>query len=141
MAKVNLVDKKVQMRLAEIIKFQLVSHCYINNISLTDLELDCLTELGITGKIEMIEFCEMVADKRLKEKVKTHPENDPRLKDIKASPQTVRNALGRVEKENFLKREGRGRKKISLNPDLQIQTSGNIILNYKLFHLEAEASV
>jgi len=140
MAKVNLVDKKVQMRLAEIIKFQLISHCYINRITLSELDLDCLTELGLLGQAELGEFCSLMAEKRLQERLEIWA-NDPE-KSVStrpsASPQTIRNVLIKVEKENLLKKEGTSRKKISLSPDLKIQTSGNIVLNYKVFHLEAQ---
>ena len=136
MAKVNLVDKKVQMQLADIVRFQLVSHCYINNITITELELDCLTELGIAGDMDLIDFCEKMAEKRLQKKIKIWSKNPTKETVGKASPQTIRNAIIKAEKEKFIKKEGRGRKKISLNPELKIQTSGNIILNYKIFHVE-----
>lgn len=137
MAQVNLVNKQVQMSLDEIIKFQLITHCYINRIILSELDLDCLTHLGVLGESELTDFCNLMAEKRLAEKLKTwqpHPDN-PKEKKPEASPQTIRNVLIKVEKENLLHKEGRGRKKISLNPDLKIQTTGNILLNYKLIHI------
>lgn len=137
MAQVNLVNKQVQLTLSEIIKFQLITHCYINKITLSELDLDCLTHLGVLGTSELTEFCNLMAGKRLEEKLKTwepHPDN---LKERKpeASPQTIRNILIKIEKENLLIKEGRGRKRISLNPELKIQTDGNILLNYKFIHV------
>ena len=139
MAKVNLVNKQIQMTLDEVIKFQLITHCYINRIVLSELDLDCLTHLGVLGDSELIEFCTFMSNKRLDEKLKTwkpNPDN-PKEKKPEASPQTIRNVLIKVEKENLLIKEGRGRKKIFLNPKLQIQTQGNILLNYKLIHIES----
>lgn len=142
MAKVNLVNKQVQMGIAEIIKLQLINHCFINHIVLSELDLDCLTELGQLGESELTEFCNAMADKRLEEKLKTwkpNPDN-PKEKTPEPSPQTIRNTLIKVEKENLLRKEGRRRKKISLNPDLKIQTSGNILLNYKFVHIDSQES-
>ncbi len=51
MAQVNLVNKQVQMSLADIVKYQLITHCYINRIVLSDLEIDCLTYLGIVENL------------------------------------------------------------------------------------------
>lgn len=139
MAKVNLVDKKVQMELDDIIRFQLITHCNINNITLSELDLDCLIYLGKLGESELTEFCNIMADKRLADKLKIwkpNPDN-PKERQPEASPQTIRNVLIKIEKENLLHKEGRGRKKISLNPDLKIQTSGNILLNYKFIHIES----
>ena len=143
MAKVNLVDKKVQMQLAEIIKFQLLSHCYIKGIMLSELDLDCLTNLGLMGEAELTDFCNMMADKRLESRLELWANDAEKsiAKRPQASPQTIRNVLIKVEREKLLKKEGKGRKKIYLNPDLQIQTVGNIVLNYKFFHIESEKAV
>ncbi len=71
MAKVNLVNKQVRMGLDDIIRFQLMSHCYVNNIVLSELDLECLTELGKMGEAELTEFCAYMADLRLEKKLKT----------------------------------------------------------------------
>jgi len=137
MPKVNLVDKKVQMSLSDIVKFQLVTYCFNNNITMSDLDLDCLTQLGIIGESELTDFCKDVADARLAEKLKTwkpNPDN-PKEKQPGASPQSIRNVLIKAEKEKLLLKTGRGRKKISLNPKLMVQTDGNILLNYKFIHI------
>jgi hypothetical protein len=38
-------------------------------------------------------------------------------------------------KQNLLLKDGGGRKKISLHPELKILTEGNILLNYKIIHI------
>ncbi len=77
-----------------------------------------------------------MAEKRLFEKLKTWvPKvNDPNDKKPVASPQTIRNILIKIEKDNLILKQGT-RKKISLHPELKIQTSGNIMLNYKMIHI------
>ena len=39
MAKVNVVKKQVQMELDQIIKLQIITHCYIHNVIVSDLEI------------------------------------------------------------------------------------------------------
>lgn len=132
MAQVNIVNKQVQMGLDDLIKFQLITHCYINHITLSDLDLDCLITLGKLGESELTEFCNQMATKRLDDKLKIW---NTKVRKPEASPQTIRNVLIKMEKENLLLKQGHGRKKISLNPLLKIQTQGNILLNYKLAHI------
>jgi len=133
MAQVKIVNKQVKLELDEIIRFQLITYCYINNVSLSELDLDCLTTLGKMGTSELTDFCNIMADKRLEEKMKTHKVKG---KPLEASPQTIRNALIKIGKENLLLKEGKGRKRISIHPSLNIQTEGNILLNYKIVRLD-----
>lgn len=134
MAKVNIVNKQVQMDLPDIIKFQLLTHCYINRITLSELDFDCLTQLGILGESELTDFCTLMAQRRLETKLKSMLDTAGRKPD--ASPQTIRNLLIKVEKDGLIYKTGKGRKKISLNPELKIQTIGNILLNHKIVYVE-----
>lgn len=135
MAKVNVVNKQVRMDLDDVIKYQLITHCYINHIILSDLDLDCLTSLGKLGESELTDFCSYMAEKRLQLKLQTWKPTRPNEKKPDPSPQTIRNVLIKVEKENLIVKSGRGRKRITLNPDLKIQTHNNILLNYKIIHV------
>jgi hypothetical protein len=134
MAKVNLVNKQVQMDLLDIIKFQLLTHCYTNRIALSELDYDCITQLGILGETELTDFCTLMAEKRLE--IRRKSTNDTGSKRLEASPQTIRNVLIKVEKDGLIQKTGKGRKKISINPELKIQTEGNILLNYKMVYVE-----
>lgn len=138
MAKVNVVNKQVRMDLDDIIKYQLITHCYINRIALSELDLDCLINLGKMGESELTEFCSIMAEKRLEEKLKTWKPSRPNERKPDPSPQTIRNVLIKVEKDKLLIKAGKGRKKISLNPDLKIQLKGIIMLNYKIIRIEPE---
>ena len=137
MAKVNVVNKQVRMDLNDIIRYQLITHCYINRIVLSELDYECLTNLGLLGESELTEFCTMMADKRLNEKLKTWKPSMPNEKKPVPSPQTIRNVLIKVEKEGLIQKDGKGRKKISIHPDLKIQTSGNRLLNHKIVRVES----
>jgi len=120
MAKVNIVTKKVNMELNDIIKYQLITHCYIHNVKLNNSELDCLTLLSILGNYDLADFC------------------------IKASyifknTQSARNCIVRLEKHNLITKELKDgytkKKNINVNPNINVQTSGNILLDYKLLHI------
>ena len=62
MALVNQVQKKVIMSRKDIIKFQILTHCYINRITLSDSDLECLTLLSVIGPIELSSFCFEASD-------------------------------------------------------------------------------
>jgi hypothetical protein len=138
MAKVNIVNKQVRMDLDDIIRYQLITHCYINHIALSELDLDCLINLGKMGESELTEFCSIMAERRLEEKLKTWKPSRPNERKPDPSPQTIRNVLIKVEKDNLLLKAGKGRKKISLNPDLKIQLQGSVLLNYKIVYVEPQ---
>lgn len=109
------------MGLYDITKYQIATHCYINRIAVTDSDLDCLTTLALSGESDLTEFCLIATEKR-----------------IFKSTQSVRNCLVKLEKHNLISKEGKTKKKIGLNPEMRIQTSGNIMINYKFFHLDPQ---
>lgn len=126
MAKFNVIEKKVVMGMYDVIRYQILTHCYINRISVTDSDLDCLTTLAVTGETELTEFCLLITEKR-----------------IFKSTQSVRNCLVKLEKNNLISKEGKNKKRIGLNPAMKIQTDGNILVNYKFIHIgskETQAS-
>jgi len=107
---------------------------------MSDADLDCLTCLGEIGEFDLSDFCDMQAEKRLQERLTTwKPDpHDPSKRRPEASPQTIRNILIRAEKSNLIIKRGDRRKKIQLNPDLKIQTKGNILLDFKFVTLDTE---
>lgn len=119
MAKFNVVNKTVRMELYDIIKYQLLTYCYVKRISVTESDLDCLTTLAISGENDLTEFCLLATEKR-----------------IFKSTQSVRNCLVKLEKNNLIQKEGKSKKKIELNPDMQTQIKGNIMINYKFVHID-----
>lgn len=134
MAKVNLVTKKITMDQWNIIKFQLVTHCYVQGITLSESEINCLTLLGLNTEAELSEFCNAscAEDQRDRETTLIHKSQ------IFKNPQTVRNCLSKLEKLGLVSKEGRNRKKITLSENLKIQTGGNIVLDYKVIYLDTK---
>jgi len=120
MAIVNQVDKRVRMQLQEIVKYQLLTHCYLYKIPVSDADLNCLTLLAIEGEQELTNFCNKASDK-----------------DIFSSTQSVRNCLTKAEKKSLIVKEGKNKKKISINPTIKVYSSGNILLDFKFLCVEA----
>jgi len=137
MAKFNVVDKKVNMTLEDIIKFQIVTYCYIHKITISEADLACLTLLGLNKKAEFSDFCNACCDPEQRDKETKLPFTKPIFK----TPQTVRNSLTKMKNYNIINREGFGHSKtIELNSDLKVQAEGNVLLNYKMYHIESEES-
>ena len=121
MALVNQVTKKVRMDLSSVVKYQILTYCYLNYISVTNSDLDCLTLLAIECETELTEFCNLGYDN-----------------DIFKSPQSVRNAITKAEKKDLVVKRGDGRKTIEVNPDMAIQTKAPILLDFKFAAVESK---
>jgi hypothetical protein len=119
MAKFDLVEKKIQMDKYEIIKFQLMTYCYVHEIAITDSDLECLTLLGMEDEFDQSEFFTLAIER-----------------GIFKTPQTVRNSLRKAKEYNLISKKGEWKKVVFLNPDLGIKSKGNILLNYKVLHIE-----
>ena len=118
MAVVNQIEKKMRMNNWDAVKYQLLTHCYIYKISVSDADLDCLTFLALEGEQELTSFCSKVHEKK-----------------IFSSPQSVRNCLTKAAKKNLIVKEGKNKKKITINPILNVFAKGNLLLNFKILSL------
>lgn len=123
MAIVNQVDKRVRMDRDQIVKFQLITHCYLSKIPVSEADLDCLAFLAMEGEQELTSFC-----------IKAHGKN------IFSSQQSVRNCLTKAEKKNLIIKEGKNKKKIYINPDIKVFSEGNILLDYKFLSIASQES-
>ena len=54
------------------------------------------------------------------------------------SSQSCRNALSKAEKKGLIIKEGKNKKTISLNPDMNIQTEGTLFLDFKILGVESK---
>jgi len=125
MAVVNQVQKKVKISKWQIVKYQILTHCYLNNIILSNSDLDCLTLLALNQPIELSNFCSDAS-----------AEEDSIFK----SPQSVRNSLNKSEKHKLIIKDSSNKKLILLNPSLKVQVDGNVLLDYKFFANESKKS-
>jgi hypothetical protein len=116
MALVNQVQKRAVMPKWDVVKFQILTHCYLNKISVSEADLNCLTLLSLTGPIELTHFCYDASSEE---------------EWIFKSPQSVRNALNKAEKNKLVIKDPDNKKVIIINPELKIQVEGDILLDYK----------
>ena len=116
MALVNQVQKRVKMPKWDIVKLQILTHCYINRIAMSESDLNCLTLLSFNEPIELTHFC-----------YDASAEEDWIFK----SPQTVRNCINKAEKNGLVSKDPDNKKLIRLTPELKIQTKGTVLLDYK----------
>jgi hypothetical protein len=123
MAIVNQVDKRVKMSGWQIVKYQILTHCYLYNIQVSESDLDCLTLLAMEGDQELTSFCNKAHDKQ-----------------IFSSTQSVRNCLTKSEKKGLIKKEGKNKKKIFINPELKVHSTGNILLDFKFLSIASTES-
>lgn len=121
MTRVNKVDKKVRMSRNGVIKYQILTFCFLNDVQISISDLNCLTELAKLGSHELTSFCKLVADK-----------------NIFKSPQSARNAITKAEKKKLVKKIGNNRKSISISNSMNIQTEGTIFLDYKFLGIEPQ---
>lgn len=125
MALVNQVQKRVKMSKWDVVKFQILTHCYIHRITMSESDLNCLTLLCFNEPIELTNFC-----------LDASAEEDWIFK----SPQTVRNSINKAEKNGLVIKDSNNKKLIKINPDLKIQTVGTILLDYKFLGNDTEES-
>jgi hypothetical protein len=125
MALVNQVQKKVKMPKWDIVKFQILTHCYINRITMSESDLDCLTLLSFNQPIELSNFC-----------LDASSEEDWIFK----SPQTVRNSINKAEKNELVIKDPTNKKMIMLSPNIKVQTEGVILLDYKFLSNDTQES-
>jgi hypothetical protein len=125
MALVNQVQKRVKMSKWDVVKFQILTHCYINRITMSESDLNCLTLLSFNEPIELTSFC-----------YDASAEDDWIFK----SPQTVRNCINKAEKNGLVIKDAVNKKIIMINPIIKLQTQGTVLLDYKFLGNESEES-
>ena len=123
MAVVNKVDKRVKMGKDDVIKYQILTHCFLNDIQISNSDLECLSELAKCGTKELTLFYEDISKK-----------------GIFKSAQSCRNALTKAEKKKLIIKNGSNKKTIQINNNINIQTEGNIFLDFKMLSVESEES-
>lgn len=123
MALVNQVEKRVRLSTWQVVKYQILTHCYLYDIQVSEADLNCLTFLAIEGDQELTSFCNKAFDKK-----------------IFSSTQSVRNCLTKAEKKGLIKKEGKNKKKIYISPDMKVSSNGNVLLDYKFLCIASQES-
>jgi len=121
MAIVNKVDLKMQVDIDVSSRYQILTYCFFNDILISNSDLKFLAELSKVDDIELTKFCVDLVSK-----------------GIFKSPQSARNAITKAEKKDLLTKKGTNKKTITLNKDINVQTEGLVLLDYKVLGSEAQ---
>ena len=123
MAIVNKVDLKLKVDINVSIKYQILTYCFFNDTRISNSDLEFLSELSKSGKIELTKFCDKLVGE-----------------SIFKSSQSARNAITKAEKKGLLAKDGINKKTIVLNKAINVQTKGLVLLDYKVLGSEAKES-
>lgn len=115
MAIVKKVNLKLKVDIDTSIKYQILTYCFFNNILLSNSHLKFLCELAKNDNVELTKFC-----------------IDLVKQDIFKSPQSARNAITKAEKKGLLSKKGTNKKTILINPNINVQKEGLVLLDYKV---------
>tara|TARA_R110001592_G_scaffold243219_2_gene504164 strand:+ start:2075 stop:2434 length:360 start_codon:yes stop_codon:yes gene_type:complete len=118
--KVLKIDKKLELSLHDIIRFQITTYCFINSIKISPAQMDTLAYLGEWGEMNISDFCDEVV-----------------LKEVFGNSQTVRNFITKCVKDGYVLRYGKGNKLISLTEKVELLSEGNILIDMKVYHVES----
>jgi hypothetical protein len=119
MAIVNQVEKRVRMSSWRIVKYQILTYCYLYNIPVSDAELECLTYLVLEGEQDLTTFCQKAYER-----------------EIFSSTQSVRNCLTKSERKGLIQKSGKNKKRIRVTPEINIIFQGNVLLDFKFLSVE-----
>ena len=121
MAIVNKVDFKLKVDLDISIKYQIVTHCFFNNILISNSDLEFLSVLAKNPNIEIAKFCILLTNL-----------------SIFKSAQSARNAISKAEKKTLIEKKGNNKKTIYLNKNINVQSKGLVLLDYKILGSESQ---
>lgn len=124
MAVVNRVEQRAYLERIEIIKLQLLTHCFFKHIYLTEHELECLALLAQDGETDLNVFCRYIE-----------------RRELYASAQSARNTLNRLERLGLVSKAGKKHKKVRVHESIALQAEGNIFLEYKFAYVHEPAKV
>jgi len=125
---VKKINKKLKMSTQEIIKYQLLTEVlFFKNEYLIPSDLEILTLLVMWGPIDLGGFCASAA--RV-----IYPDSLP--EELSTRAQNIRNRIVKLEKRHIIVKSKTGRKIIALNPNIDIHSKGNILLDYNYLAVE-----
>ena len=121
MAIVNKVDFKLKVGINDSIKYQILTYCFFTKTLISNSDLDFLAVLAKKPKIEISKFCILLTEL-----------------NIFKSAQSARNAISKAEKKGLVNKNGNNKKTIDLNKDINVQSDGLVLLDYKILGSESQ---
>lgn len=102
------------MTMEQIIRFQVVSYCCIENIKLTKGETEALIWLGINAPIAQAQYCKMLS-----------------AVGLFSTPLSARNTVGDLHSKGLIVKEGKVRKMLTVHPQIGIVNKGVVMVDIK----------
>tara|TARA_R110000796_G_scaffold119418_2_gene233566 strand:+ start:430 stop:801 length:372 start_codon:yes stop_codon:yes gene_type:complete len=121
MAIVNKVDFKLKVSINNTIKYQILTFCFFEDISISNSDLEFLATLARNPNMEIAKFCILLTELV-----------------IFKSPQSARNAISKAERKNLIVKTGSNKKTIVLNKSMNVQKDGLVLLDYKILGSESQ---
>ena len=123
MAIVNRVEQKIKVDLMQVVKYQILTYCFFEDIHISKSELDLLAELAKNPGVELPKFCKNITSKK-----------------IFKSEQSARNAINKAEKKDLLLKKGKNKKNIYIADTIKVQSEGLVLLDIKILGSETKES-
>jgi hypothetical protein len=117
--KALVLEKKIEMDLYKIVRFQINLYCFLNDIRISPAQLDTLAFLGLWGEINFSDFCEQIVEE-----------------ELFSNPQTTRNFILKCVREGMVVRKGKGKKLIDLSDKFELLNEGTIVIDMKVYHVD-----
>jgi len=113
---VTKIEKKVKSDKDKVIKYQILTHCFFNEINVSNSDLDLLLTLTKNNGVEVNTLCEILSDKK-----------------IFKTKQSARNAISKAEKKLLIIKKGDLRKKkIWIADDVVVNSDNALLLDIKI---------
>lgn len=111
---VTRVHKKTRLTLREGLEFQLLTYCFIKDLSISAADRKALVELIVYGPTPLKDFCSHITSL-----------------NIFKSSQSTRNALSKLEKMGLIYKTGKSRKEIIIHPGCEIINKPAVLLQFE----------
>lgn len=133
---INKITRKIRLdSMHTAIRYQLITELvFLRKQNIIDSDLTYLALLVEWGPMPLKQFCNNVV---------IHLFGAESMRDVEKHPvrvQNVRNRLGVLEKRGLVIKDGKGKKMISFNPSIKVESIGNILLEYNFLYIETKES-
>lgn len=122
------VEKKMRLSKQDAIKYQILTEVvFLKNEILIESDINILVLLAAWGPIELSTFCNEAAKKLYVIE---------KMEEFSVKSQNVRNRISKLQKRGIVTKNKEQSKLIEVDPELNIFTKGNILINYNFLAAE-----